>query len=184
MNTSSGRRALILATITVVARDGLRALSNRSVAAEAKVSHGLVRHHFGTQDALIAEALDYAVGESLGKSGMLAPFDSLSRFAEGLDSLSGADADLQAFQYELVLESRRRPELRPIVARYYDTYRETIGARLGELGIDDPELVDIVWLTLDALVFRLLATGDGDASARTLDRVRALIGEFGRTPPT
>ncbi len=69
-SATPGRLALLQATITVVARGGLRALTYRAVAAEAGVSHSLVRHHFGTRDQLIAEALDHAVTESLRASSM------------------------------------------------------------------------------------------------------------------
>ncbi|WP_416979825.1 TetR family transcriptional regulator [Streptomyces sp. T028] len=42
-----GRDALLIAAVRVVARDGLRKLTYRAVAAEAGVTHGLVAHHFG-----------------------------------------------------------------------------------------------------------------------------------------
>lgn len=60
----AGRQALIEATITVVARAGLRNLTYRAVAKEAGVAHGLVAHHFGSRQALIEAALQHALDES------------------------------------------------------------------------------------------------------------------------
>lgn len=177
--TTPGRQALLAATITVVAESGLRALTYRAVAAEAGVSHGLVRHHFGTRDQLIAEALSYAVDESLRETNMAdrgAPGDA-SHFAEGLASLASRSTAVQAFQYELLLESRRRPELRPAVEQYYETYRRATRDRLIELGIDDDELIEVIWFALDGLVFKSLVLGvDADAE-RVLARIRRLVEE-------
>lgn len=49
------RDLLIAATLTCLARDGHAGISVRRIAAEAGVSVGLLNHHFGTIDALIAE---------------------------------------------------------------------------------------------------------------------------------
>ncbi|GAA3764695.1 hypothetical protein GCM10022240_16190 [Microbacterium kribbense] len=171
--SSAGRLALLRATITVVARGGLRALTYRAVAAEAGVSHGLVRHHFGTRDQLIADALDYAVEASLRASSMFDDVTDAAGFAVGIDTLAQRDGDVQAFQYELLLESRRRPELRPVVARYYDAYRAANAAALHRIGVQDDALIDAIWFALDGLVFRQVVLAE-DASA-VLERIRTLV---------
>ncbi|UOE44401.1 TetR/AcrR family transcriptional regulator [Agromyces larvae] len=180
--TPAGRRSLLEATITVVARSGLRALTYRAVAAEAGVSHGLVRHHFGSRDQLIAEALEYAVAESLRETSMTdasgrAATVAADGFASGIESLAERSTDMQAFQYELLLESRRRPELRPHVERYYETYRRATADQLAALGIDDDAFIETVWFALDGLVFRDLVLGSGPGSARVLRRIRELVAE-------
>ena len=48
------RRLLIAAATRVLARDGASGASVRAIAQEAQVSPGLVTHHFGGIDALIA----------------------------------------------------------------------------------------------------------------------------------
>ena len=108
-----GREALLRAVISVVSSRGLRHLTYRSVATEAGVTHGLVRHHFGSRDALIEAALDYALELSIANSSLDADIASLDEFASSLDALIDLDPELQAFQFELVLESRRSPELVP-----------------------------------------------------------------------
>lgn len=171
----SGRQALLRATITVVAQGGLRALTYRAVAAEAGVSHGLVRHHFGTRDQLIAEALDYAVTESLRATSMFDDVTDAAGFAAGIESLAERTGDVQAFQYELLLETRRRPELRVHAERYYAAYREANAAALRRIGVTDGDLIDAIWFALDGLVFRQVVL-PGDVGA-VLDRIRAVVRE-------
>jgi TetR/AcrR family transcriptional regulator, regulator of biofilm formation and stress response len=181
VNESAGRIALLRATITVVARGGLRDLTYRAVAAEAGVSHGLVRHHFGTRDVLIAEALDFAVEVSLRETSMTGASATeatdAAHFAAGIETLAARDHDMQAFQYELLLESRRRPELRPAVERYYETYRRATRDRLRELGVTDEALVESIWFALDGIVFKQLVLEDDADVARVLARIRRLIEE-------
>lgn len=156
-----GREALLRATVTVVARGGLRALTYRAIASEAGLSHSLVRYHFGSRDLLIAQALDYSVDQSLKASNMRQPATSYREFAAGLETLARREADIHAFQYELLLESRRRPELAPHVERYYSTYREAISAQLAHLGLHQPCLAETIWFALDGMVFQqLVAPGE------------------------
>lgn len=168
-----GRRALLQATIAVVARGGLRALTYRAVAAEAKVSHGLVRHHFGSRDQLIAAALDHAVSESLRASSMFDEVTDAAGFAAGIESLAAHDGDMQAFQYELLLESRRRPELRVHAQRYYAAYRDANAAALRRIGVRDELLIDAIWFALDGLVFRQVVLPEDVGPV--LDRIRELV---------
>lgn len=173
MNEAAGRQALLRATVVVVAAGGLRALTYRAVAAEAGVSHGLVRHHFGTRDQLIAEAMEFAIGESLAGSNMVEAVTSVEDFAAGIDSLAKRESEIQSFQYELLLEARRRPELHELATRHYTAYRDAIVAQLARLGVTDPELADLIWFTLDGIVFKQLVV-PGDATP-ALHRVRALV---------
>lgn len=173
MAEASGRIALLRATVVIVAHGGLRALTYRAVAAEAGVSHGLVRHHFGSRDKLIAEAMEFAIEESLRGSNMLGRVLSADEFAAGIESLSERESDIQAFQYELLLESRRRPELQASAVRHYSAYREAISRQLEQLGAHEDGLADLIWFVLDAIVFQqLVLPSDVEPALR---RVRALI---------
>ena len=173
MKDLSGREALLRATVVVVASGGLRALTYRAVAAEAGVSHGLVRHHFGTRDQLIAEAMEYAIDESLKGSNMVGAALTAEMFAAGIESLADRESGSQAFQYELLLESRRRPELRQLAERHYLAYREAISRQLARLGVHDPELTELIWFALDGIVFKQLVLPESVEPA--LSRLRALV---------
>lgn len=177
MTSSPGREALLQATIAIVANEGLRALTYRAVAGRAGVSHGLVRHHFGTRDQLIAAALEFAIEDSLRESSMHDDIEDADDFASGLESIASRSTDVQAFQYELLLESRRRPELRPHVERYYETYRDATYERLRRLGVEDEELMQAIWFALDGIVLKQLTLGGGDDIDRVLTRIRRLVRE-------
>ncbi|QIK63659.1 TetR family transcriptional regulator [Leucobacter viscericola] len=177
MGDASGRTALLRATIVVVANGGLRALTYRAVAAEAGVSHGLVRHHFGTRDQLIAEAMEFAIDESLRGSNMLESGLTVSEFAAGIETLAERESGIQSFQYELLLETRRRPELRSFADRHYQAYRDAINSQLARLGVSDAGLTDLIWFTLDGIVFKqLVAPGDvGPAVQRMRQLIEASV---------
>ena len=178
MSDASGRLALLRATVVTVANGGLKAPTYRAVAAEAGVSHGLVRHHFGTRDRLIAEAMDFAIDESLRGSNMLNSGLTVAEFAAGIESLAERQGDIQAFQYELLLEARRRPELRDFAERHYSAYRDAILQQLHRLGADQEGLADLIWFALDGIVFKqLILPSDVEP---TLRRIRALIEEASR----
>ena len=170
-----GREALLRAAIAVVSTSGLRNLTYRAVAAEAGVTHGLVRHHFGSRDALIEAALDYALELSLTDSSLGAPLSTLDEFAASLDALIDLDPDLQAFQFELVLESRRNPELVPYVEKLYEGYRQATRRALKSLGIADRDIAEIAFAALDGLAFQQVAFGTSQQTRRGVRALQSLL---------
>lgn len=170
-----GREALLRAAIRVVAASGLRNLTYRAVAREAGVTHGLVAHHFGSRDALLEEALRYSLQISVDASSLESGSGRLEDFARDLPEFVDKEPDLQAFQYELILESRRRPELRPYVEELYDYYRGAARRELARLGIHDPAVADIVYAALDGLVFQQISVGGPDTTQRVITALRAML---------
>ena len=170
-----GREALLKAAIAVVARSGLRNLTYRAVAAEAGVAHGLVRHHFGSRDTLIKDALHYSVTQSIDTTALESGSGDLGDLARNLAAAVSDDPDIQAFQYELILEARRRPELRQDVEVIYKTYRDAVYRALSAAGIDDRDLAELVFCTLDGLVFQQLALGSPGATDKGLRQLRKLL---------
>ncbi|WP_416979601.1 TetR/AcrR family transcriptional regulator [Streptomyces sp. T028] len=178
-----GREALMAAAIKVVARGGLRKLTYRSVAAEAGVTHGLVVHHFGSRDALLEEALGWAVRRSIETSSLVPASGRLEDFAATLAAFIAADPDLQAFQYELKLEARRRPELQPYVEALYDAYRDAVRDALACFGVSE-EAVEIVFAALEGLVFHQVTSGDPGRTEQGVEALRGLLAAYRRqTPP-
>lgn len=171
----SGRDSLVAAAIRVVAATGLRGLTYRAVAAEAGASHGLVAHHFGTLHALLTEALRSSVTQSLAATSFDPPATRIADFAADLPEQSAALADLHAFQYELVLASRRDDALVAAVADYQERYRAAIHTQLVVLGIDDEGFTDLVWASLDGIVFQQVVLGNVAASAAALGALRESI---------
>jgi TetR/AcrR family transcriptional regulator, regulator of biofilm formation and stress response len=171
-----GRRALLAAAVHVVATRGLRHLTYRAVAQEAGVAHGLVAHHFGTRDALLAAALEFSLGNSVGSISAEPGSGDLDALFSGVVEMVQANPDDQAFQYELILEARRRPELRPQVEQVYATYREALRTELEAGGIEaDDALVHLVFAAVDGLVFQQVCLDDPGAARAGIQRLRALL---------
>ncbi|MEV4645525.1 TetR family transcriptional regulator [Saccharopolyspora sp. NPDC049357] len=171
----TGRQALLEAAVRVVAGQGLRGLTYRSVAAEAGVTHGSVRYHFGDWATLLDAALTYCVQRSVEGAELSSPGEDFNTFASGLVSLVATDPDAQAFQYELTIESRRRPELRPVMERANDLYRAAVRRELARHGLDDPDLAEFVFVAIDGLVFHQTAFGNTDRTERATAALRALL---------
>jgi AcrR family transcriptional regulator len=171
-----GRSALLAAAVRVVAQRGLRHLTYRAVAQEAGVTHGLVTHHFGTRDALVHAALEYSLQNSITAITADPGTGRMDSLFEGLAELVQGDPGTQAFQYELILEARRRPELLPHVEAIYGAYHEALRAELELAGIEsDDAFVHLIFSALEGLVFQQTALGHPDATRASLDRLRELL---------
>ncbi|MEV7392222.1 TetR family transcriptional regulator [Streptomyces sp. NPDC091215] len=172
-----GRDALLAAAVRVVAQGGLRKLTYRSVAAEAGVTHGLVAHHFGSRDTLLEEALRWCVTRSIETSSLVPASGRLEDFAATLADFIAADPDLQAFQYELKLESNRRPELRRHVDMLYDAYRDAVREALACFDVPQ-DMAEIVFAALEGLVFHQVTSGGPVRTKEGVDALRRLLAAY------
>ncbi|MGW5126443.1 TetR/AcrR family transcriptional regulator [Streptomyces sp. NPDC004069] len=183
-NYGAGRDALLDAAVRVVARGGLRRLTYRAVAQEAGVTHGLVVHHFGSRDALIEEALAHAVRSSLNSSALEPGTGRVADFSAGLSDMVEADPDLQAFQYELLLEARRRPELMPHLRALYEEYFGATRRELSQM-LDRPVdrgLYRLVFAALEGLVLHQLVFGEREVTEEALAHLRELLQRLATDP--
>ena len=171
----SGREALLDAAISVVARRGLRYLTYRSVAAEAGVTHGLVAHHFGSRDALLLAALRHSVQRSIDVTALRTDGGTPDDFVRGFAEMVERDPDLHAFQYEVLLESRRSPEARSHAEELYASYRSATREGLARLGIEDGPLADLVFAALDGLVFQQVTVGSAAVTEAAVEALRRLL---------
>ncbi|GAA4489850.1 TetR family transcriptional regulator [Microbacterium panaciterrae] len=153
-----GRNLLVASTVAVVSEKGLRGLTFRAVAARAGVNNSLVAHHFGTRQALLAAALEWAVEQSIESTGLLA-LGSEEAFADALLASITDRPELQAFQYEMILEARRDPLFRADVARLYDRYQSFMEESLRQAGMsgDVRSMARRVFATLDGVVLQHIA---------------------------
>lgn len=171
-----GRVALLGATVQVVAEQGLRNLTYRAVAREAGMSHGSVDHHFGSRDALLEEALRYSLNRTVTSISTRPGSGDLDAVFEGLSSMVELNPEDQAFQYELILEGRRRPELRPQVEAIYEAYVTGIQNELECAGlVHDVALGHLVYAAADGLVFHQITIGKSEMTERALAHLRALL---------
>ncbi|MFF1946346.1 TetR/AcrR family transcriptional regulator [Rhodococcus qingshengii] len=121
------RRSIIEAAATIVARDGLGAVTARAVAEELGGSQGQIHHHFGSTDELAAEAWrQYAEAEVKAFEGEVAdlePMEALMDFFE--DLLNETDGHAMARWAEAAAHA----QLRETIA---DSYVESL-SRLTEV---------------------------------------------------
>ena len=174
----TGRQEVLEAAIHVVATQGLRGLTFRSVAAAAGVTHGAVQYHFGSWETLVAEALSLAVKRSIDTAGLKPAGPGFADFAGALVASVASDPELQAFQFELSLEARRRPELLPTVAKGYDAYRSAVHEALTTSGLSDPTLSEIIVVALDGLVFQQTVFGDVERTQKALTTLRMMLAVY------
>ncbi|UZG55107.1 TetR/AcrR family transcriptional regulator [Rhodococcus opacus] len=170
------RQLLLGAAIRAVARDGMRTLTTKAVAAEAGVTHRLLLLHFPSQDDLLVAALQHALDRSIGVLARLTDTDALEDLLDGLTRQIDHDPDLQTFQYELILESRRRPELGAAVRLLYATLLDSTRAALERVGVTpDDDLTLLVYAAVDGLALQHLVRGDASATNASLVRLRAML---------
>ncbi len=180
--TPPGRRELVEAAVRVVSRGGLKSMTYRSVASEAGVSHGLVRHYFGNLDELLAVAMEDVVSRAMESGGLFSLSSDLADFSLGLETSVEQDAESQAFISEMVVEARRQPRLRPLVAHMYEALRASTRMQLEQRGVgNDPALAAVVFAALDGLVFQQLALDDPDTTRVALARLREVLEILRRT---
>ncbi|HKU02913.1 MAG TPA: TetR family transcriptional regulator [Arthrobacter sp.] len=172
-----GREALLRAVVDVVAQKGLRGLTYRAVAQAAGVNNSLVAHHFGTRDALIAAALLWSSEQSIGASRLREAAQNGGTFTEALLELLLEDPGLQVFQYEMILEARRRPELAGPVVELYESYVGALSEGLEAFGVQGNVRVVArsLFAALDGLVLQYVAGVGRDEIAAALEEVHQAV---------
>ncbi len=126
----SGRRqAIVEATLVVIGRGGVDAVTHRAVAAEAGVPLAATTYYFDSKAELVQEALELVISRSselvdsrtsvTGELDCDGLVERLVGFA--LAQLDDREAPLIA-QYELMLEAGRRDHLRPLAERWNEAY--------------------------------------------------------------
>ncbi|MFI2031735.1 TetR/AcrR family transcriptional regulator [Streptomyces buecherae] len=184
-NYGTGRTALLDAAVRVVARGGLRKLTYRAVAEEAGVTHGLVVHHFGSRDALIEESVNHAIRSSLRVNALDTGTGTARDFAADLGAMVASGPDVQAFQYELLLEARRRPELMPQLRALYEEYFDAAQRELSRALARPVErgLSRLVFAALEGLVLHQLVFGEREVTEEALTELRALLARLSDEDP-
>lgn len=171
------RRALLDATVRVIGRGGIAAVDHRAVAAEAGVPLGSTTYYFDSKRDMVARALEHVAeheaerlrAESERGALDVAPELLPARLADLLIDAWTGDRDVLLAQYELYLESARRPDLRPATERWDRAYRDLLRGALERLGTPDPDRRALLLCAgVDGLVLDHVATGADPAELRAL----------------
>jgi TetR/AcrR family transcriptional regulator, regulator of biofilm formation and stress response len=173
----NGRIALLEATMRIVGERGLAGLTMRIVAEEAGVTHGLVRHYFGSRDELVREAFRHAVHLSTERPVIVPGTGSLDDFGAGLGAVVAAAPAEQAFQYEMLLLALRRSDMLADVQEIYADFFRVVGLELEAEGIEDPDgsLARLVFAALDGLVVQQLLYGRARDTETAMIRLREML---------
>lgn len=140
------RRAVLAAALRVVGQKGISGVTHRAVATEAGITPGLTTYYFPTVDALLEATLGSFVEEETERVG--AAIDVLREVGPDADrgAVLGAvfqavavETEQQVAQFELYLESVRRPGLRDVACDCLNSYAELAQMALTRLGSDRAE---------------------------------------------
>jgi AcrR family transcriptional regulator len=165
------RRAQILAALArVIARDGVLAVSVRSVAAEAGLSAGALRHHFPTQESLLGATAAAGLQATLLRPADAPGADPEVRLGAAVEQflpLGAAGLDAQRVLVGLVAVSSALPAVGVTVAELSARAREQVrGWFDGDAAADR---ADEVLAVVDGLALQLLV------GSVTPERARALV---------
>lgn len=181
-DSTSGRAALLQATMLVGLEQGLSGITSRAVAERAGVAHSLVRYHFGSINALVTEALSFAIDEGRERTRRLGQATDLNELIHRLTASVAAQRSKHAFLYEALLESRRRPGLFPQVQRYFSEHRATVVQQLQRLGVREPVLIDLVCCTVEGISLSEVLYPGQLSSAAAMHRLEQIV-ELSAEPP-
>lgn len=191
---SGTRERILRATLKLISEEGMPAVSNRRVAAEAKVALGSLTYHFPNQVDLLNESLTLLVDETVERIKELSAairesglsIEQVAESTEVIVERSGM-VNRSLAEMELHLQSARQEELRDASIRCFEAYDDLAMATLEMLGVERPkERAPIVVAFLLGSAMRQLGTGQRDASgvAAGLKAMAAGVGAIKPTPET
>lgn len=161
LSYGEGREALMHAVMHIVAMKGLRGVTYRAVAAQAGVNHNLIAHHFGTLEALLTATMEQSVDAAIRNTELALFADLDERYADVLIASVSSEPEVHLFQFEMLLEARRRPDLRDPMRRLYENYVDSVQAALQARGVPlSHDLSTAIFAALDGLMLQFLTIGN------------------------
>lgn len=203
MSTADRRTRIADAAVTVIAENGLRALTHRALDTALDLPAGSVSYYFRTRQALLtavaaritersradfeaatfgpdvrdsAPGTDLSSGELSGDTGVKPPTAVVARgIAEWLDRLLSYRRDELLARHTLILDGRTDPEVRDRLANSFFSVQ-----RARELfstrGIDDPRIAEDFVAVLEGAVFDRFAGRRRTLPPGSADSVEQLTG--------
>ncbi|ADB49706.1 TetR/AcrR family transcriptional regulator [Conexibacter woesei] len=177
------RDRILHATLRVVATDGIGAVTNRRVAAEAGVALGSLTYHFPSQTELLRDSLLRYVEEEVARLGAVAKRlrasdptpEQVAIAVEQLIADDPARVVGEVAELELHLEASRDPALQDASGRCFAAYEDFAAAVMEVLGVPDPQVhARTVVALLIGLTVRRLGTGVHDARG-TADALMTIV---------
>jgi len=135
------RQAILEAALRLISQHGVGALTHRAVAEEAGVPLASTTYYFDSLDELLEGALQLFVDEEATR---------LTTLAERLEGqelppveiarLFQAELEPDAAQFELYVETARRPSLREVARSSIEMYARVAATALSAAGLDEPAI--------------------------------------------
>lgn len=171
----SSKDRLLDAAIQIAGREGLAAVTYRAVAARAGVTHGLVRHHFGTREQLLNEAFRRAAEQD--SDGVRLTANSVEEFASTFVEYFNASWERSVLQFDETTQAIRGALPMDNIRQQYEGYIEKVRATFTDVGIDDPDgrVAALVFAALDGLALQHLIFGEDVRTEHVLDALRDIL---------
>ena len=157
---------ILRATLDVIRREGLGAVTHRSVSEECGVPLGSLTYYFASKQELLRAALRLFVAEDVARlrttaEQLLAQGATGPEVVERFAAVLGAENPGGVAQFELYLEASRDPELRETAIESLRAYGEVAELGLRAAGVPDPEdAAALIVATIDGLGLHRLAAGE------------------------
>jgi DNA-binding transcriptional regulator YbjK len=183
------RDAIVAATVRIVAREGVSAVTHRRVAAEAGVALSSTTWHFAVKADILIAALRWTAHREVARIEAIAERLGADDFDPGawaeeladwlLEQVSG-ERDVAVALYRLQIELLGRPEAREV----HDQWGRSLRA-LGERVLESSHTITpdldtrLVVAALDGLRLSVLSSGDPDTTflrPAVQRQLRALLG--------
>jgi TetR/AcrR family transcriptional regulator, regulator of biofilm formation and stress response len=177
------RREILEATLRVIGDVGVKSVTHRAVAQEAKVALASTTYYFDSKGALIEEALELMIARSIEDVRRFTACPPTISRDELIDRIVGfADAqinDPNAFllaQYELMLEAGREDYLRPLARRWTIAYMDGFERVVRSAGLPERATEIVTNFVEGALLNHVTTPTDGFLE----DRLRPLLTDLVR----
>jgi DNA-binding transcriptional regulator YbjK len=165
--TGEREHPVMEATLRIIGRNGIDAVTIRAVAAEAGLSLGAITHHFASRDALVDGALHFALTREVGRLRALA----LSLQGKAFDVEAWIDqlvdwylrelrdrGEIHIACYEAFLAAARNARHRAVVVEWFDTWQQSAELVLRVAGSSEPRRhAELFVSTLVGLLLQQLA---------------------------
>lgn len=174
----SSKDKLLDAAIEIAGREGLSAVTYRAVAARAGVTHGLVRHHFGTREQLLNEAFRRAAEQD--SDGVRLEVETVEDFASAFVDAFNESWERSVLQFDETTQAIRGALPMDNIRQQYEGYIAKVGRTFAAVGVDDPDgrLAALVFAALDGLALQHLIFRDDPRTERVLDALRDILGRL------
>lgn len=171
----SSKDRLLDAAIQIAGRKGLSAVTYRAVAARAGVTHGLVRHHFGTREQLLNEAFRRAAEQD--SDGVRLTVDTIEEFASTFVEAFNESWERSVLQFDETTQAIRGALPMDNIRQQYEGYIDKVGQTFAAVGINDPDgrVAALVFAALDGLALQHLIFREDLRTERVLDVLRDIL---------